>query len=523
MIIDKIYDFLIIHLSEPLSKINNFTTIIQGIGLALLTILIPLAIAVLADIYQKRKKENKEYAYLDLHVILDNVFKIKIIILSIFLIFLPMFFLEILIGLDRLIAVIFTFIGLLLVVDVIFKVSRWVKGNVFDFRFSYLEKLRKYNDLEIVWRSVWQVKNIDIQKERKFFQIFSSTINRLLNLTEKNENLKTISKLLNDFYNSINKHSIAALNEDIFPKILGWHFNFWRKENELLDKKFLDKKSKSDKWSNYSEISRILNDIFDNIEECSLKERIIYSFFDHFKKHAEHYKKELVERNKTHHYYIDSLFGIFCRVFFENIEKSPKKHDIWKHYFPEEWKITKKNLENKENIISRKLCREFLQWARDIVLDNKKEFSRDLGNISLNLFPEVDPSLWIIILLLFVFSHYKNNREKMKSLIEIEYSWDFGPIGKVRIRDIANSNEESIRKMDKEMQVIDEAETNDTFELAYLIFEKQFSKENLEIYIKSLQELKYKEDPEKENKRLRILDTFNEMLKFLIKQNDNII
>jgi len=188
--------------------------------LALLTILIPLAIAVLADIYQKRKKEDKEYAYLDLHVILDNVFNIKLLIVSVFFIFLPMFFWEILIGLDRLIAVHFTFIGIILVVDIIFKVSRWVKGNVFDFRFSYLEKLRKYNDLEIVWRSVWQVENINIQNERKYFQIFSSTINRLLNLTEKSENLKTISKLLNDFYNSINKRSIAALNEDIFPKIL---------------------------------------------------------------------------------------------------------------------------------------------------------------------------------------------------------------------------------------------------------------------------------------------------------------
>ena len=116
MIIDTIYDFLIIHLSEPLSKINNFPNIIQGVGLALLTILIPLAIAVLADIYQKRKKEDKEYAYLDLHVILDNVFNVKLLILSVFLIFLPMFFWEILIGLDRLITVHFTFIGIILVI-----------------------------------------------------------------------------------------------------------------------------------------------------------------------------------------------------------------------------------------------------------------------------------------------------------------------------------------------------------------------------------------------------------------------
>jgi len=85
MIINKIYGFLIIRLGEPLSKINNFSNIIQGMGLALLTILIPLAIAVLADVYQKRKEDEKEYTYLDLHVILDNVFNIKLLIFSVFL------------------------------------------------------------------------------------------------------------------------------------------------------------------------------------------------------------------------------------------------------------------------------------------------------------------------------------------------------------------------------------------------------------------------------------------------------
>ena len=514
MIIDKIYDFLIIHLSEPLSKINNFPNIIQGIGLALLTILIPLAIAVLADIYQKRREENKEFTYLDLHVILDNVFNIKLLILSIFLIFLPMFFWEILTGLYKLIAIPFIFIGIILLVNIIFKVYHWIKGNIFNFRFSYLKKVKKYDDLEIVWKSIWQVENINIQNERKFFQIFSSTINRLLNLTKKNENLKTISKLLNDFYNSINKRSIAALNEDIFPKILDWHFNFWRKENELLDKKLLDKKGKSDKWSNYSEISRILNDIFDNIEECSLKERMAYSFFDHFKKHAEHYKKELVERNKTRHHYIDSLFGIFCRVFFENIEKSSEKHDIWEFCFPEEWKITKNNLENKENIISKILLKKYVQWAQVRIIQAKEDLDWDLDNISRNLFPEVGPILWAMILI-FIFSPYGDNR--MKSIIE--RPWTFGLMGRFRIYsgDIANSKEESRRKMDEAMQLAGEAETKNTFELACLLFKEKFSKDNLEKYIKSLKELdpEYKKDPDKEKKRLELLNTFREMLKFL--------
>jgi hypothetical protein len=506
MIIDKIYDFLIIHLIEPLSKLHNFPNIIQGIGLALLTILIPLAIAVLADIYQKRKDEEKDFVYLDLHVILDNVFNIKLLILSVFLIFLPMLFWEVLIGLDRLIAIHFIFIGIILVVDIVFKISRWVKGNVFDFRFSYLEKLKKYNNLEIVWKSVWQVKNINIQNERKFFQIFSFTITRLLSLAEKSENLKTISKLLNDFYNYINHHSMAALNEDILSKILNWYFNFWQKENEFSDKNFLDKKAKLDKWSSYGEILRTLEDIFSNIEERSFKGGIIYSysFFTHFKRHVEYYKDELVERNNTYHYYIDSVFDVFCRVFFRNIEKSSKKYDIWEHYFPEEWKAKSSNFE--KNVISKSLCRKFLTWVRDIVLDDKKEFARDLGNISSNLFSEVEPSLWISILLLFVFSHYGDNRMKMESIIKIEHSWDFGFIGRVRIGD----NEKSLEK-----QV--EVEVKNTFELTFRLFKKQFSKYNLQKYIEALKELEleYKKDSDKEKKRLRLLDAFSKMLKFL--------
>jgi len=514
---DRIYD-LIVHFVKPLDKLNNLPTIIQGIGIALLTILIPLAIAVLADIYQKRREEKREFTDLDLHLILDSVFNIRLIILSVFLIFFPIFFWEILTGIDRLITVNIIFIGILLVIKIITNIYYWIKGNVFDFRFFYLRKLKNYNDLEIVWSSIWQVENINIQNERKFYQIFSSTINRLLNLTEKSENLKTISKLLNDFYNFINNRSIAALNEDIFPKILDWHFKIWQKKYKLLGKK--DKLSER---SNYNEILRILNDIVSNIEERSLKEKMAYSFFEHFEKHTEHYKKKLVENNKKRYYYRNSLFSIFCRVFFENVVKSPEKYDIWEDYFPEGWKIKKSNYE--KNIITRELCNKFLQWARDIVLSDKKELARDLGDISSNLFPEVEPSLWIAILLLFVYSRYKDNRMKMKSLIEIEHSWDFGPIWRVRIRGLSISNGESIRKMDEVMQVIDEAETKNTFELAFQLFKEQFSKENLEKYLKSLRELEpeYKEEPEKEKKRLYLLYAFNKMLKFLIKQNDNII
>lgn len=512
VLINMIADLIISvfnNIINVLEKLTNVSNIIQGIVIALLTILIPLAIAILADVYQRRREKKIEFIDLDLHVILDHVFKIKLIILYLFLIFLPIFFWDISLQWVKLVEIILSFFGILLIIKIIIKIYYWVKGNVFKYRFSYLENLKNYSDLEIVYRSVWQAKNINIQNEREFFKIFSITIDQLSKSTKKN--LKTISKLLNDFYNFINNRSIAFLvvPEDVFPKILDWHFRVWQKEYALLDIKLLDKKDKLNKWSNYGEILRILDDILSNIEERSLKERMAYSFFVHFEKHAERYKEKLIKSNERRHYYIDHLLDIFCRVFFKNIEKSPEKHDIWEHYFPEGWKIKKSNFE--KNIITKKLCSKFLKWARDIVLDDKKEFARDLGKISSNLFSEVEPFLWIDILLLFCFSHYKDNESKMKSILDIEHSWDFRIIGRIIIGD----DEESLKK-------IEEVVIKNTFELTFQLFKEQFSKDNLEKYIKSLRELEpeYKDDPKKEEKRLKLLNTYERILEFLENQEN---
>jgi len=197
-------------------------------------------------------------------------------------------------------------------------------------------------------------------------------------------------------------------------------------------------------------------------------------------------------------------------VFFKNIAKSSESDSIWENCFPKEWKITKNNLENKENIISKISLNEFLHWTQMRMWKLEENFDRDLDEVSRNLFPDVEPILWSRILI-FIFSPHGDNRMKFV----LERSWTFGSMGRFRTYsgDIEASKEESRRKMDEAMQLAEEAEKKNTFELAYLLFKENFSKENLEKYIKSLQELKYKENSEKENKRLELLNIFNEMMK----------
>lgn len=151
---------------------------------------------------------------------------------------------------------------------------------------------------------------------------------------DKNE-LKLISNLLSDFLRFINYRSIFFLTFNCLPKILEWHFKIWKKEYE-----YLTKKDKLDEWVIYSEISRTLDSLLKKIEERALKEEASFFFFKTFKEHSEKYKKQFVknedksEDESKKHYYIETLFSAFYRVFFENIEASPERYDIWKHYFP---------------------------------------------------------------------------------------------------------------------------------------------------------------------------------------------
>lgn len=496
---------LFIFIIATLDKLNNLPNIIQGIGLALLTILIPLAIAVLADIYQKRKDKEKEFVYLDLHVILDNVFNIKLLILSVFLIFLPMFFWDILIGSYRLIAIILTSIGIILVTVIIIRVYRWIKGSIFDFRFSYLKKVKKHDDLGIVWKSIWEVTKIDILDEKEFCKIFFSKIDHLLGLPQNS--LKITSKLLNDFYNYISKRSIFLLLEPniTFTRILEWHFKIWQNKYIYI-KKYLGGKDKSKSSFNYSEILRVLDSILSNIEERSFKEAEAFSFFIHFKKHAEKYKDELVG-NGNKHYYISYLFDLFYRVFFKNVEKInfSEKQVIWDQCFPKEWKISKTNLTDKENkLFSNLSLRCFLNWALHRISQAKEEKDFVLGEVSSNLFPEVEPNLWTKFLV-FVFS---GSRDRVK--LAIEKPWDFGPISRV----IFYSTEED-EEIDKKIFEDMKQEKQKTYELACLLFKKEFSKENLKQYIKEIKDLKYIKGSDEENEKIEWLDIFNGMLKYL--------
>lgn len=471
---------------------------LSTISMALVTILIPVSIAIFGN--------QKEFEILDKNLILDYIIKAKIILIILGLMFIPLCFWNVFPD-WRILIIFFWILGIYFMLKILIDVYRWVKGNRFNLRVGYLKKIKNPEDMVDSWRSIWEAKNINFQNEKEIFRFFYSTISSLF-IKKDDQSFKTISKLLDDFGAFIDNRSITFLVAPggAFPKILEWHFRIWKEKTK--------QKEKSDEHNfQYIEILMMLDSIFKKIEERALKEMASYPFFETFQKHLDKCKKKFFEdkeKNKQYYSYLRFLFNRFYRVFFEVIEESPEKYEIWEEYFPQEWKVTKNNLINKENIISEISLHNFLHWAQKRILQSKEEFDKNLDDISQNLFSEVDPSLWARILI-FALSSYGENR--VKSIIE--RPWNFGFVGRMQDFDYVGGNEKEDReKVANMISSEQKEEAKNTFELAYLLFSDQFSKENLENYIADLKELHYEQGSKEEYKRLRLLEIFEEMLEY---------
>ncbi len=467
-------------ISELLEKSDNIPVLIHGIGLTLLTIFIPLSIAIF--------DKEKEFLELDKRVILDSIIKAKWFLLYIALIFIPPLFWDIYPNLC-IILIILSFFGIGFIGKSLVNSYRWIRGDKFGPRFSHLQKLKSKKEIDIIWRSVWRTKGINFQNEKNFSEIFSSQTETLLT-KEKEEYLEIAQRLLGDFQYFIENRNIFSTIENIFPKLLDWHYKMWNKVQGYRHKG-------ASTWLYYDRILTILNSAIRKIENMLFKNEGLQEFLDYFKKH--------IENNKDKKEYLNSIFGIFYPEFFNNIADYKKEERIWEGDFPMEWKITKKNLQDKENLISRISLEKYLNWSIRRIQSPKKEFDKNLEEVTKNMFPEVDPILWSRVLI-FRFSPY-NPENRVKSVIECP--WNFGYFGRVKVY------WESSNYQDTDLESQCKTELENTFELAYLLFRNEFSKQNLKKYIRELEKLSYKSNSLKEIRRKELSDIFKEMLKFL--------
>ena len=483
--------------------LNELPSLFHNIGLALLSILIPLAIAILVDVYQKKKDKMEDFVELDLQVILDRVFRIRRLIAFSLLIFLPFAFWEISYAPLRILEMILSLIGIYFLIKTILNVYKWTKGDVFTFRFSHLEKLEKSPDFETAWKSVWSSKEIAMQSEIRFFKIFSFKIDRIVKQSKRD--IGTVARVLFDFSNSIDKRSAIFLVDEVFPKILNWELTAWKFNRAIFEKK--ENKAERIKWFG---LAHVLDTTIRKIGEHALEQKqFLFStlFLKHFKNHVQAHKNEQIATEKKKRYYVEDLFRLFYQLVFEKVSGFDESRYFWQS-FPPEWQVTKNNLVDEKNLIARISYHAFIDWAVNRIQSNQT-FDRQLNDVSNNLFPEVHPGMWAMVLI-FVFSPY-SSENRVKSVVE--RPWTFGFI----LRPVVFFGEKKPEEIIREQKAQEESEIQNAYELTHLLFPTVFTEELLKEYIKQAGELKYPDDSTENHRKAKLLELFGGLLASLKK------
>lgn len=151
---------------------KDFPALAQNIGMAGLTILIPVAIAIFTG--------EKDFRDLDNHVILDHVVQAKKILIYSALIFIPVIFWSHSSFSMRFIELILWIVGIYFLVQILFLSYKWLKGNKFPLRFDFLKTMKDKKDMEESWNSVWSSEKVNPGNENDFFVIFSDRVDKLL-------------------------------------------------------------------------------------------------------------------------------------------------------------------------------------------------------------------------------------------------------------------------------------------------------------------------------------------------------
>ncbi len=151
---------------------QDIPVLAHNIGLACLTILIPVAIAIFTS--------EKDFKELDNHVILDHVIRAKGLLVYSALIFVPFFFWNESSTGWRLFELLIWGLGVYLLCKTLFSSYLWLKGNKFALRLQYLKELANPTDMEESWLSVWESNQLNPANENDFFVKFADNIDKLL-------------------------------------------------------------------------------------------------------------------------------------------------------------------------------------------------------------------------------------------------------------------------------------------------------------------------------------------------------
>jgi hypothetical protein len=108
--------------------------------------------------------EKADFPFLDKLIVLDRLVYGKNLIWQISLLFIPILFCFSANYLLNLITIVLWLLGVYFSLKKLSSAYKWIRGNRFQYRFSFLKSLKINNESEDVWRSVWSSEKINSSK-----------------------------------------------------------------------------------------------------------------------------------------------------------------------------------------------------------------------------------------------------------------------------------------------------------------------------------------------------------------------
>lgn len=503
--IQKVWPSIISFLDSFLQRLDP--SLFQSIIMGILAIFIPFAIVFLTDILNSKNKEISEFEKM---VLSDEILGVKKVFwLSIFGIVFFSFFSGTNTPTPYKILTIFVVIILIVLFLIPFtKILRFSEGQKAEFKFSFLKKLKisrysifnntsKSKKILNSWQAVWSEKlNND---ERIYTKMFISHIDNVI----KHNKLKLSIKLANIYTNNIDKRNIISISHDILPKVLEWDKILWGEQQRLQKtfensiriqnlfsqkyfptfKELISKfyKTISPEIESIWQLNYFRNNFFQDLIKIILKDNNSpYQLFNSFKQYIEEVKNESKKHKSNkekYDNYIRSLFSIFCDTLFNEIDNSPSNFDIWKHYFPSEWKIISTNKDSK---ITHLIFNNFLHWSRNRILNTNddEKIDKNLVKVIHGIFPDIDPSLFTTFLILYF------SNELIYTLEKDPNFYILGPILELS-GSIEESREERDHKIREAMEEKIETQKKETIQIILSFFN---SWKEISIFKKDLNE-----------------------------------
>jgi hypothetical protein len=503
-IIFIVYFFIEITEVLKLRQSDNITLLIQNVGLALVTILIPIFVAAYTE-------KDKTFVLVDQQLLVGYLLKGIQILLDILLIFIPPFFWQLIDSYHlsyaqrmnnvylvfRLYLIALPIIGIYGLANKAIRAFSWLKGNKNISRFEFLKELKDTSVLDEIWRNIWINESPNVEVEESFLNIFYDKIDELLRSNKKNFDL--ILSLLEGFAINLEKRKNANIltmkKNNFLRKILGYYL-------------ILHKRCYKDSKIYLATIDDAFQNIIEKVKNFYSKKSQLSIVLRVFRQHVQSIKAEENNEKEEIEEYLNTIFSLFLPQFFDDIVKYSDSSYFWRRLFPKEWKITEKNLEdykNGKNIIVNIVRYEFEHWAVPRILTIKEGIDVSMNDVVENLFPDVDPEIWAKIL---IFKYTPKPRGN-NTIAVIERPWNFGVY--LSIEAFRGSSEENIDDGGKYRKEVQSA-----IGLAKLLYSTEFSKENIQEYIEELKLLagKYGDRSTEENKRVSLLRMFEEFKKF---------